>query len=97
MNVILVPRELYLVDNFSSIEVAPDLRSPAGVDPAVHRRTAAHVLTTVTLFPVWLPNARHAPLLPEVRIMAEIARLYSPRGQFREFIIAAKRDFPPQR
>jgi len=95
MNVILVPRELCLVDNFLSIEVTPDLRSPAGVDPVIHRRTAAQVLTTVTLFPVWLPKARHAPLLAEVQIMAEIARNYSPRGQFRDFIIAAKRNFPP--
>jgi hypothetical protein len=94
MDVILVPREVYLVDNFMTIPIGPDLRLPTSVDPAVHRATAKHILTTVTLFPVWLPGARKAPLLPEMRIMAEVAKRYRADGQFRDFIIAVKRESP---
>jgi hypothetical protein len=90
MDVILVPREVYLVDNFMTIPVSTDLHYPVVVDPALHRATAEHILTTVTLFPVWLPKARNAPLLPEMRIMAEIAKYYTPSGQFRDFVIAVR-------
>jgi hypothetical protein len=64
------------------------------VDPAIHRATAAHILTTVTLFPVWLPEARNVPLLPELRILAEIATRYQANGQFRDFIVAVRRESP---
>jgi hypothetical protein len=90
MNVILVPREVFLVDNFMTIAVAPDLRSPAHVDPIIHRANAEHILTPLTFFPVRLPMARNTPVLPEVRILADIAKNYSARGEFRDFIIAVK-------
>jgi len=66
------------------------------ITPTRSGRTAGNLsrLTIHWRFAVWLPKARHAPLLAEVQIMAEIARNYSPRGQFRDFIIAAKRNFP---
>jgi hypothetical protein len=51
-------------------------------------------LTTVTLFPVWLPEARNVPLLPELRILAEIATRYQANGQFRDFIVAVRRESP---
>jgi len=91
MNAILVPRELYLVDNFLSVRVGDDLTAPSTVDPALHRRTAAHVLTTVNLFPVWLPMARHPAMPPELQIMSEIAKRYISIGEFRQMIVARKK------
>jgi hypothetical protein len=90
MDVILVPTEVFLVDNFMTIAVAPDLTSPAKIDPVVHRSNAEHVLTPLTFFPVHLPKARNAPVLPEAQILAEIARHYVVVGQFRNFMIAAR-------
>jgi hypothetical protein len=40
------------------------------------------------------PEARNAPLLPELRILAEIATRYQANGQFRDFIVAVRRESP---
>ncbi len=90
MPVILVPREVFLVDNFMTVAVTPELQSPTTIDPVLHRENAEHILTPLTFFPVRLPMARNVPVLPEMRILATIARNYRPAGQFRNFIIAVK-------
>ena len=88
----MIPREIYLVDNFMTITLAPGLEPPRAISPAEHRATAAYVLQTVTLFPAWLPPARNAPLLPDLRVAREIARRYRLHGEFRHYLIAVKAD-----
>jgi hypothetical protein len=91
MKTILVPKQVYLDDNFLSIPVNSDLSLQGRVDPVVQRRTAAHILTQVNMFPIWLPKAKNTPYYPEVQIMAAVAQHYVPVGEFRDFRIAAKR------
>ena len=91
MDVILVPKDVYLVDNFLTIPVNSDLTLQGGLDPALQRKTAVRVLSQVNMFPVWLPKPRNQPFYPEVQIMATIAKQYVPVGQFRYFAIARKR------
>jgi hypothetical protein len=91
MDVILVPKDVYLVDNFLTIPVNPDLTLQGGLDPALQRKTAVRVLSQINMFPVWLPKPRNTPFYPEVQIMEEIAKHYLPVGKFRYYLIASKR------
>jgi hypothetical protein len=91
MDLILVPKEVYLVDNFLTIPINSDLTLQGGLDPVVQRKTAVRILSLVNMFPVWLPKPRSQPYYPEVQIMAVIAKQYVPVGQFRNFVIAGKR------
>jgi len=91
MGVILVPKNVSLVDNFLTIPVNSDLTLQGNLDPAVQRKAAIHVLSIINMSPVWLPKPRNTPFYPEVRIMAEIAKHYLKVGEFRYYLIASKR------
>jgi hypothetical protein len=90
MDVILVPKSVYLGDNFSMLAVNSDL-TVQDIDQAFLRKKAILVLSKVNMFPVWLPKPRNLPLYPEVQMMAEIAKQYHPVGEFRDYLIAEKR------
>jgi hypothetical protein len=91
MDLILVPKDVYLVDNFLTIPVNSDLTLQGGLDPVVQRKTAVRILSLVNMFPVWLPKPRSEPFYPEVQIMETISKQYVPVGHFRYFTIARKR------
>ena len=91
MGVILVPKYVYLDDNFLSIPVNSDLTLQGTPDPVLQRKAATDILTKVNMFPIWLPKARNSPFYYEVRIMADVRKHYIPVGEFRYYLIARKR------
>jgi hypothetical protein len=90
MDVILVPQGIWLDDNFFGLKVNSNFTLPIP-DPVLQRKMAAHILTEVNMFPIWLPKAKNIPYYPEVQIMAAVAEHYVPIGEFRDYIIAKRR------
>ncbi len=55
--------------------------------PEEERRNMSHFLSSLLLFPVKLPEAKHPPFVPSQMIVAKITSDYVEVGRFRDFII----------